>query len=550
MSTLREQLDRLIEQKIVLQEKEKSSYKILLTNKLGDVQKKHDDITVPSVVKKPSNKPDKETQKNIDNLKANLASIEKEISGAESQLEAATIRSTSIENVKGHLKTLSRQVQVFKNYTSDDLLALALTLDDILTFKVKKEKLSQLEATTKLDIKSLNVKLGRVKLDKSTKSEKLQDGSDKSESINLTMKQLKLTKELGKITGKLTTEQKAYESYLVAKAIAEKRRKALKGLDKDTTLTTIRSIKSELKYIKESLKNDLEKKLVQITDVTNSIFDVIASKCDTYKSIYKPLRDFVDQEKEIQEKAQSILTFDVGIVCNKERFVQDFLRFIDQGRVGSFQGVTKGRERIVAMLQQRSFRTKKSVNTFLESLVDTLEFNRSNKGDDAMDIDKQLVSSVSRTELMKWLYGLEYLDVQYKVQFNGKDLNAVEFSPGERGAILLIFYLLIDKENIPLIIDQPEENLDNESVFSLLVPYIKRAKQHRQVVIVTHNPNLAVVCDAEQVICATMDKSTNEIRYTSGSIEHPRINQRIIDVLEGTMPAFSTRNDAYQKNKI
>lgn len=47
-----------------------------------------------------------------------------------------------------------------------------------------------------------------------------------------------------------------------------------------------------------------------------------------------------------------------------------------------------------------------------------------------------------------------------------------------------------------------------------------------------------------------MDKSNNEIRYTSGSIEHPEINQRIIDVLEGTMPAFRKRDDAYQNKDI
>jgi len=57
---------------------------------------------------------------------------------------------------------------------------------------------------------------------------------------------------------------------------------------------------------------------------------------------------------------------------------------------------------------------------------------------------------------------------------------------------LLIFYLLIDKENIPLIIDQPEDNLDNQSVYNMLSRFIKNAKKRRQIVIVTHNPNLAI----------------------------------------------------------
>lgn len=108
--------------------------------------------------------------------------------------------------------------------------------------------------------------------------------------------------------------------------------------------------------------------------------------------------------------------------------------------------------------------------------------------------------------------------------------------------------MLVDKVKIPLIIDQPEENLDNESVFQLLVPYIKAAKNQRQVVIVTHNPNLAVVCDAEQIIYAEMDKKKEQIRYTSGALENKDINKKVSDILEGTLPALNVRYSKYHKN--
>ena len=78
--------------------------------------------------------------------------------------------------------------------------------------------------------------------------------------------------------------------------------------------------------------------------------------------------------------------------------------------------------------------------------------------------------------------------------------------------------------------------------------FLKKAKQKRQVIIVTHNPNLAVVCDAEQIIYAHMDKKNNEIRYESGSIESIEMNKRIVDVLEGTMPAFTKRDEKYLRN--
>jgi hypothetical protein len=67
------------------------------------------------------------------------------------------------------------------------------------------------------------------------------------------------------------------------------------------------------------------------------------------------------------------------------------------------------------------------------------------------------------------VYGLTYLEPRYTLLF--QDTPIEQLSPGQRGALLLIFYLLVDKGRNPIILDQPEENLDNETVVSLLVPY-------------------------------------------------------------------------------
>jgi hypothetical protein len=63
---------------------------------------------------------------------------------------------------------------------------------------------------------------------------------------------------------------------------------------------------------------------------------------------------------------------------------------------------------------------------------------------------------------------------------------------------------------------------------------------------VTHNPNIAVVCDAEQIIHASIDRANNNrITYTTGAIEDPTINKLIVNVLEGTRPAFDNRGSKY-----
>lgn len=148
-----------------------------------------------------------------------------------------------------------------------------------------------------------------------------------------------------------------------------------------------------------------------------------------------------------------------------------------------------------------------------------------------------------RQNFYDFIFGLEYIGVDFKLKVGSRELS--ELSPGERGIVLLIFYLALSKEKTPIIVDQPEDNLDNQSVFSNLVPCINAAKEKRQVIIVTHNPNIAVACDAEQIIYCEMDKDKYSIDYCSGSIENPKIRKHVVDVLEGTLPAFELRQRKY-----
>jgi predicted ATPase len=182
---------------------------------------------------------------------------------------------------------------------------------------------------------------------------------------------------------------------------------------------------------------------------------------------------------------------------------------------------------------------------FVRTLLDKLHGNEDRK----LDPNEQLRQGFSLQDVYDHIFSLDYLSPIYNLRWDGKSLE--QLSPGERGNLLLIFYLLVDRDDIPLVIDQPEENLDNQTVFKTLVPCIKDAKKRRQIIIVTHNPNLAVVCDAEQIICAEIRKEHgNEVIYVAGAIEDPAINRRIVDILGGTRPAFDKRDDKYQSEGI
>src|SRR5258707_2948689 len=117
---------------------------------------------------------------------------------------------------------------------------------------------------------------------------------------------------------------------------------------------------------------------------------------------------------------------------------------------------------------------------------------------------------------------------------------------GTRGIVLLLLYLALDDaDDRPLIIDQPEENLDPKSIFDELVELFVKAKGKRQVILVTHNANLVVNADADQIIIAEVGPHTPgrlpPIRYTSGGLEDGFIRKLVCDILEGGEPAFRER---------
>jgi ABC-type cobalamin/Fe3+-siderophores transport system ATPase subunit len=152
------------------------------------------------------------------------------------------------------------------------------------------------------------------------------------------------------------------------------------------------------------------------------------------------------------------------------------------------------------------------------------------------------------------LFSTDHVTVTYKIRYGGTELEFL--SPGTRGIALLVLYLLMDEDDRrPLVVDQPEGNLDNSSIYLQLVPYIRKAKEKRQIILVTHNPNLVVATDAEQVIVAVAERTAGQviprITYIPGSLEHSSKNdaagtrEAVCTLLEGGEHAFKEREGRY-----
>ena len=135
----------------------------------------------------------------------------------------------------------------------------------------------------------------------------------------------------------------------------------------------------------------------------------------------------------------------------------------------------------------------------------------------------------------------KFLRVEPVISYGGRPLDRL--SVGQKGTVYLCLKLATQAFTQPLIFDQPEDDLDNEFIIEELVDIFRGIKQFRQVILVSHNANLVVNADADQVIVAQNDSGV--LRYSSGSLEDPAINRAVRRILEGGDAAFLKRELRY-----
>lgn len=347
--------------------------------------------------------------------------------------------------------------------------------------------------------------------------------------IGLAAELQELERQKGELISSADNEEKRYQKYLSdLEEWNRKRTEIIGAADIDDTLDYYQS---ELDYLTDRLEGEYSQALAKRDELVQQLYCDKYRLVDIYQGIYTPVQDEITR---LLGSFEDSISFQAEMFMKNTNIANDTLRYIDQRFKGKFgRSVGDGYREFEQIVRSTDFNDVDSVLSFAHQIAKATT--------EDFDIAGQKV--VDRQGFYDLIFGLDYIDVNFKLKMGGRDLT--ELSPGERGIVLLIFYLALSKESKPIIIDQPEDNLDNQSVFSKLVPCICRAKQRRQVIVVTHNPNIAVACDAEQIIYCEMNKETYQIQYHSGSIENPEIRDHIVDVLEGTMPAFDLRRQKY-----
>jgi hypothetical protein len=315
----------------------------------------------------------------------------------------------------------------------------------------------------------------------------------------------------------------------------------IKITDQELSNLTIKKLGDEEAKLK-SLNEILERQ-ESIKSLGSECLEELAG---LYKGLVCAYQDYAAEIDKPQYQFESGLDVSAVVEFNEERF-NEFLFMFD--RRGNLEALLSG-----LILGDGSF------NFVLGSHAERVESIR------AKIIKKQGVPSVRKAiedvDLIKKLYS-DCFYISYVVRYREDDI--VTMSPGKRGLVLLNLILHLSNSSHPILIDQPEDNLDNRTIYDELKDFVRHKKSSRQIIMVTHNANLVVAADAECVVVANqagqqvdVDIDLPRFDYFSGSLEcsfegvvddgglrSQGIRQHVCEILEGGVTAFKEREMKY-----
>jgi len=525
ISSLKVRLRELNIEIVELEEQADPSTKQALVEQL---KQKQEELRVleaskPPEVAKPEGETDeqKAVSEQIGKVRQDQANLEAR--GREAVERLSKLKSDLVElgDVQEKVSALSSNIDTTKEELRTSCKRFGLDIDAIISHRI--------------DASTINAKVaaisGEIKTLETDNSLTVTDETDLAALVSvpdLRAAHQFLSEKLKALQDTLSAPQRRYQRYVQTMSELATKMAAVRGDDKSPKPGTIKSIENRISYI----ENDLASKLTERYSTREQISRSIFSAKQKVRGFYESLKSSVEERLATVRSEEFEVTIDASFVPSHE-FADQFLGLVNQSSAGPFRGTSQGAAALETRMTETDWNDIESVLGFAQGIIDALRKE---------DVSKQ-VKDIKK--LYDLLFSFEYFDARYELRLGGKNLN--QLSPGEKGLLLLIFYLHLDKEKTPLIIDQPEDNLDNDSIFSVLAKCIRQAKKSRQVILVTHNPNLAVGADAEQILFVSLDKVANyKFSYESGSIENPRINDVIVKILEGSRPAFVQRRLKYQ----
>lgn len=452
----------------------------------------------------------------LENVAEQLHLLDEQRAADAATTSALAAKVKAIQNVREQLRLMERSYAQFVDDTARDLQMLGLKASDLAKFNATPQPLDQLAGAI------------------SGQQDALKTASEQTG-----VKRGALLVEQAQAKAKLNEPQLQYQSYL--QSLETWNAKLIELTGSAEAPDTLKGLEARIAQI-EGLPAKLDQHRERRSAIAGEIFDILDAQRRAREELFKPVQDLIQNNGLIRDEYK--LQFRATLGGSVEAFAETLFTLMKQN-VGEFRGEDDSFNTVRKLAESLDFNQRQDAIAFAEQLHEKIAVAAaSSGGKSTVGISSLLRKDKAASEVYDLLFGMSYLEPRYSLLF--QETHIEQLSPGQRGALLLIFYLLVDKGRNPIILDQPEENLDNETVVSLLVPVLTEAKTRRQIIMVTHNPNLAVVCDAEQIIWSHFDrKNRSRIAYTAGSIENPHINKLVVNVLEGTKPAFNNRRLKY-----
>lgn len=195
---------------------------------------------------------------------------------------------------------------------------------------------------------------------------------------------------------------------------------------------------------------------------------------------------------------------------------------------------------------------KNDIRTTIESFLEK-----------ALENQIELKAYKNIKDLAKCILTENWYSISYDLTYQNDTFD--KMSDGKKAFVILKLLLDFSKKECPILIDQPEDSLDNRAIYNELVAYLKKKKKERQIILVTHNANIVVNADAEQIIVANQhgENSKNheniKFQYITGSLENSKrkikntdiilntqgIKEHVCEILEGGREAFKKRENKY-----
>jgi hypothetical protein len=309
--------------------------------------------------------------------------------------------------------------------------------------------------------------------------------------------------------------------------------------------SVIEKLKTQIDTLKKEIK-EIEKVEKIIAREKNEILKCTKQALANYQSL---LNLFKELSREINLKYHDLipedkLTLNLEIHFDYEKFFRDFFDLFDRRfRLNELSTHFSN--------NSYSFEIGNHLSMIEEVITKLIENGSSYKFKQRNEIPKAIRSLVTN-----------YFSPSFKLKQDNEDIE--DMSYGKRSLVLLKLYLALNKNESPIFIDQPEDNLDNRTIYSELKEFMKKKKLQRQIIIVTHNANLVVSTDSELIVVANQDGQNNKMNrkykfeYITGALENSfskeveqgilyqmGIKEHVCDILEGGKKAFKERDKKY-----